>query len=455
MNWINEARSIDAYAVLGVPETASKEDIKKQYRLLAGKFHPDRKQNSTKAVLDHNEEVMKRINRAWSILSVDEKRGEYDSARQQVNRDEIRQKHKDDERRRCREAAEKARRVAEEQERARVATAQTKAEADARSVRDVQAEQEPEEAEVVDDAPVAVQKKSGSSFFTYFMFVLIGCVVGFWIFSNVQNKPIEHAPKQAVASTVTKSAGVEKIETNTADSSQWLLSPSDLPPEVRSDMQKLVDRLDSSGSQNLVDQSNFEVNIYWSLEHWEGGVSGKPGIVKFLKVPLNSEAQGERLYDQSHSMFWCRVIKKSKWTLDKCVINIGINGSLFAAILANEEHPGDYFWFPNDTAEGRKISPRITSWGEKCRVPTQEYYGNHGLQMYMYDCLGSLFDRYHDVRVVASCWFSGSTDFNSAGKVDNIATTQYVHNVVATFARLQPDLLRFSDSKSENKPCKW
>ncbi len=65
----------DYYDTLGVPRNASDEDIKKSYRKLAMKFHPDRNQgeNSKKA-----EEQFKEAKEAYEMLSDPQKRAAYD-----------------------------------------------------------------------------------------------------------------------------------------------------------------------------------------------------------------------------------------------------------------------------------------------------------------------------------------------------------------------------------------
>lgn len=63
----------DFYRVLGVPENASQEEIKKAYRRLAHQHHPDRAGGS--------EEKFKEINAAYQILSDAEKRARYDAIR--------------------------------------------------------------------------------------------------------------------------------------------------------------------------------------------------------------------------------------------------------------------------------------------------------------------------------------------------------------------------------------
>lgn len=63
----------DYYDILGVPKNASEEQIKKAYRELALKFHPDR--NKEKSA----EEKFKSINEAYSVLGEPEKRKQYDA----------------------------------------------------------------------------------------------------------------------------------------------------------------------------------------------------------------------------------------------------------------------------------------------------------------------------------------------------------------------------------------
>jgi len=63
--------SKDYYKILGVEKKASKEDVKKAFRKLAHKYHPDKKEG--------DEAKFKEISEAYSILSNDNKRAEYDS----------------------------------------------------------------------------------------------------------------------------------------------------------------------------------------------------------------------------------------------------------------------------------------------------------------------------------------------------------------------------------------
>lgn len=66
----------DYYATLGVPETASTDDVKKAFRRLAKQYHPDRNPNNPQAA-----ERFKEINEAHDVLSDPEKRKKYDQLR--------------------------------------------------------------------------------------------------------------------------------------------------------------------------------------------------------------------------------------------------------------------------------------------------------------------------------------------------------------------------------------
>lgn len=57
----------DPYSVLGVSQSASDEEIKKAYRELARKYHPDNYQNNPLA--DLAEEKMKEINEAYDVIT--------------------------------------------------------------------------------------------------------------------------------------------------------------------------------------------------------------------------------------------------------------------------------------------------------------------------------------------------------------------------------------------------
>ncbi|HJD07965.1 MAG TPA: molecular chaperone DnaJ, partial [Candidatus Sutterella merdavium] len=63
----------DYYEVLGVSKTATQDEIKKAYRRLAMKYHPDRNQGDKTA-----EEKFKAVGEAYSVLSDEQKRAAYD-----------------------------------------------------------------------------------------------------------------------------------------------------------------------------------------------------------------------------------------------------------------------------------------------------------------------------------------------------------------------------------------
>ncbi len=61
----------DYYEILGIQKSATKDEVKKAFRKLASKYHPDKKGG--------DEAKFKEISEAYSTLSDDKKRSEYDT----------------------------------------------------------------------------------------------------------------------------------------------------------------------------------------------------------------------------------------------------------------------------------------------------------------------------------------------------------------------------------------
>ena len=64
----------DYYKILGVAKSASADEIKKAYRKMALKYHPDRNKGDKSA-----EAKFKEISEAYAVLSDTEKRKQYDT----------------------------------------------------------------------------------------------------------------------------------------------------------------------------------------------------------------------------------------------------------------------------------------------------------------------------------------------------------------------------------------
>src|SRR5918996_965844 len=63
----------DHYKLLGLQRDASLEEIKRAYRQLAKRYHPDRTQNNAQ-----DTEIFKAVSAAFATLSNPERRAEYD-----------------------------------------------------------------------------------------------------------------------------------------------------------------------------------------------------------------------------------------------------------------------------------------------------------------------------------------------------------------------------------------
>lgn len=80
------------YEVLGVARDASEDDIKKAYRKLALKWHPDKNLNSP----DEAKEQFQLVQQAWEILSDPHERAWYDNHREAILKGGIGEDYKDD-----------------------------------------------------------------------------------------------------------------------------------------------------------------------------------------------------------------------------------------------------------------------------------------------------------------------------------------------------------------------
>lgn len=71
----------DFYKILGVDKNATQDDIKKAYRKMSLKYHPDRQAGKSDADIKKAEETFKQVTEAYEVLGDVEKRKEYDTPR--------------------------------------------------------------------------------------------------------------------------------------------------------------------------------------------------------------------------------------------------------------------------------------------------------------------------------------------------------------------------------------
>ncbi len=64
--------------MLGVEQKATENDIKKAYKKLAMKWHPDRNSTGTEELKTKADKMFKEINEAYTVLSDKDKRRQYD-----------------------------------------------------------------------------------------------------------------------------------------------------------------------------------------------------------------------------------------------------------------------------------------------------------------------------------------------------------------------------------------
>ena len=79
----------DYYEVLGVQKGASEDEIKKSYRRLARKYHPDLNKDNPEAA-----DKFKEVNEAYEVLSDKDKRAKYDQFRLCGRRPELRRRRR-------------------------------------------------------------------------------------------------------------------------------------------------------------------------------------------------------------------------------------------------------------------------------------------------------------------------------------------------------------------------
>jgi DnaJ-class molecular chaperone len=91
-----QAKKKDYYAILGVSKSASEDEIKKAYKKLALKYHPDRNRNKTEAEQEEAKRKFKDVAEAHGVLTDKEKKKMYDSGQMQYDGDQGANFHMDE-----------------------------------------------------------------------------------------------------------------------------------------------------------------------------------------------------------------------------------------------------------------------------------------------------------------------------------------------------------------------
>ena len=82
-----ESKKKDYYGALGIAKGCSDADLKKAYRTLAMKYHPDKNRNKSEAEQADAEKKFKEITEAYGVLSDPKKKELYDSGQMEYDGD--------------------------------------------------------------------------------------------------------------------------------------------------------------------------------------------------------------------------------------------------------------------------------------------------------------------------------------------------------------------------------
>ncbi len=74
-----EAKKKDYYKILGLSREASADEIKRAYRKLAPKYHPDKNSGGTEEEKKKAEKMFKEVNEAYQVLSDPKKKAMFDN----------------------------------------------------------------------------------------------------------------------------------------------------------------------------------------------------------------------------------------------------------------------------------------------------------------------------------------------------------------------------------------